>query len=106
MIARIAAQALRTPGERPRKRFLRSLRPPTAAYWTAYGSSFTAVFEWALMRAGAVEGVKAGKEAAQQWLERVKRGTRSSEPVALIGPSAKHGVGSCKFRQELCSFCR
>ena len=47
-----------------------------AAYWTAYGVTFAAVFQWTLIKSlrvpepiktGSADGAKAGKEAADHW---------------------------------------
>src|SRR5690349_11369692 len=46
-----------------------------AAYWTAYGTAFAAVFQWTLVKhltpetvkSGCRDGVKAGKDAAEKW---------------------------------------
>jgi hypothetical protein len=61
-----------------------------ASYWAAYGASFAAAFEWTLASVGGREGIRAGKEAAQRWLERVKRGGKAESSGAvppLIGPA-------------------
>ena len=52
-----------------------------AAYWTAYGVSFAAVFHWALakgftpesVKSGVRDGVKAGAEAAQRWMDKLRQ---------------------------------
>ena len=52
-----------------------------AVYWTAYGVSFAAVFQWTLakglapesLRSGFRDGVKAAEEAAQKWLDQLRQ---------------------------------
>src|SRR6059036_3910961 len=52
-----------------------------AVYWTAYGVTFTAVFQWSLakglapesLKSGCRNGVKAGREAAERWIEKLKQ---------------------------------
>ena len=73
-----------------------------AAYWTAYGVSFAAVFNWTLakgltpecVKSGVRDGVKAGRDAAQQVGQSVKSGKKaeSAGSVALIGPSIDAGI--------------
>jgi len=50
-------------------------------YWTAYGVSFAAVFQWTLaknlvpesLKSGCRDGVRAGREIAEKWIERLKQ---------------------------------
>jgi hypothetical protein len=67
-----------------------------AAYWTAYGVTFAAIFQWELVKrftpqpvkSGCQDGVKAGKDAAD------KLGSQASdkpETPALIGPGVVPG---------------
>ena len=46
-----------------------------AAYWTSYGVTFAAVFQWTLVKgltpesvkSGSADGAKAGKQTAERW---------------------------------------
>jgi len=50
-------------------------------YWTAYGVSFAAVFQWTLakglapesLKSGFRDGVKAAEEAAQRWTDKLRQ---------------------------------
>jgi hypothetical protein len=44
----------------------------SAVYWTAYGLSYGAIFQWTLAKAGSLEGVRKGRSTAEQCLERLK----------------------------------
>src|SRR5213075_956088 len=52
-----------------------------ALYWTAYGASFAAVFQWTFakgitpesLKCGLRAGVKGGMHAAEEWIEKLKR---------------------------------
>src|SRR5439155_2140822 len=52
-----------------------------AVYWTAYGVSFAAVFQWTLakglapesLKYGLRDGVKGGWEAAEKWIEKLSQ---------------------------------
>src|SRR6266550_3881399 len=52
-----------------------------AVYWTAYGVSFAAVFQWTLakgltpecLKSGLRDGVKAVEEAAQRWTDKLRQ---------------------------------
>ena len=52
-----------------------------AVYWTAYGAAFAAVFQWTFamglahesLKSGFHDGVKGGTEAADKWIEKLKR---------------------------------
>ncbi len=52
-----------------------------AVYWTAYGAAFAAVFHWTFakglapesLKSGFHDGVKGGTEAAEKWIEKLKR---------------------------------
>lgn len=64
----------------------------SASYWAAYGVSFAVTFQWTLLKVGGGDGIKVGKEAAQQWLERVKQGKRAESPSSLpplLGPATE-----------------
>ena len=72
------------------------------AYWTAYGVSFAAVFQWTLaknlipecLKSGCHDGVKAGREAAEKWIEKLKQ-RKQKTPVASsdqTGPSSEAGA--------------
>jgi hypothetical protein len=75
-----------------------------AAYWTAYGVSFAAVFEWTVLKqitpdcvkTGCNDGVRAGREAAQNWFNRMRQPkSQPATPPPSSGPageSAKPGV--------------
>jgi len=64
-----------------------------AAYWTAYGVSFAAVFQWTLakgltpesVKAGFSDGVKGGAEAAEKWIEKLKH--RKEQAIDPTSPS-------------------
>jgi len=51
-----------------------------AVYWTAYGVSFAAVFQWTLakglapesLKSGFRDGVKAAEDAAQRWTDKLR----------------------------------
>ena len=51
-----------------------------AGYWTAYGVSFAAVFQWTLakglapesLKSGFRDGVKAAEDAAQRWTDKLR----------------------------------
>ncbi len=52
-----------------------------AVYWTAYGASYAAVFQWAFvkglapesLKSGCRDGVKAAEEAAQRWTYKLRQ---------------------------------
>ena len=52
-----------------------------AVYWTAYGVSFAAVFQWTLakglapesLKSGFRDGVKGAEEAAQRWTDKLRQ---------------------------------
>jgi hypothetical protein len=62
------------------------------AYWMAYGVSFAAVFQWTVaksftpecVKSGYRNGVKAGREAAEKWVDSVKH--RKPETTATASP--------------------
>ena len=69
-----------------------------AAYWTAYGISFAAVFHWAFakgmtpepLKAGVRDGVKAAREAAQKWTDNLRqRKEQTAASPEPAGPSAE-----------------
>ena len=70
-----------------------------AVYWTAYGVSFTAVFQWTLakglapesLKSGFCDGVKAAEEAAQRWTDKLRQRKEQAPNAtpAQAGPSAE-----------------
>src|SRR5207237_8443625 len=70
-----------------------------AAYWTAYGVSFAAVFQWTLakglapesLKSGFRDGVKAAEEAAQRWTDKLRhrKEQATNATPAQAGPSAE-----------------
>src|SRR6266516_5910702 len=52
-----------------------------AVYWTAYGVSFAAVFQWSLakglapecLKSGLRDGVTGGREAAEKWIQKLRQ---------------------------------
>src|SRR5438552_80948 len=73
-----------------------------AVYWTTYGVTFTAVFQWSLakglapksLKSGCRNGVKAGREAAERWIEKLKQ-RKEKAPAASseqTGPSTEAGA--------------
>jgi len=52
-----------------------------AVYWSAYGVSFAAVFQWTVakglapesLKSGYRDGVKGGREAAEKWIEKLRQ---------------------------------
>jgi|SRR5437867_623048 len=70
-----------------------------AVYWTAYGISFAAVFQWTLakglapecLKSGLRDGVDGGREAAEKWIEKLRRRKEKSADTARdqAGPSAE-----------------
>ena len=73
-----------------------------AVYWTTYGVSFAAVFQWTLakglapesLKSGCYDGVKAGREAAEKWIEKLKQ-RKEKAPAASsdqTGPSTEAGA--------------
>jgi hypothetical protein len=69
-----------------------------AAYWTAYGASFAAVFQWTVVKhltpqpvkSGLRDGIKTGREAAENWVAEMKR-RNTAPPVLLTAPPAEPG---------------
>ena len=69
-----------------------------AVYWTAYGVSFAAVFQWTLakdlapesLKSGCHDGVTAGREAGEKWLEKRRQGKEMATDGTpdQAGPSA------------------
>src|SRR5216683_6222142 len=60
-----------------------------AVYWTAYGVSFTAVFQWTLakglapesLKSGFRDGVKAAEETARKWTDKLRqRKEKATDP--------------------------
>lgn len=57
-----------------------------AAYWTAYGVSFAAMFEWTLLKhftpecvkAGCRDGVRSGQQRADAWVNEMRQRQQSS----------------------------
>jgi hypothetical protein len=79
-----------------------------AAYWTAYGVVFAGVFQWTLVKTytpeivkkGCVDGITGGREAAEKWVEQIRRRNQPAPPLLLAAPapgvvmgSAQPGVG-------------
>jgi hypothetical protein len=71
-----------------------------AAYWMAYGVSFAAVFQWTVaksftpecVKSGYRDGVKAGREAAEKWVDTVKHPkpeTTATASPPQTGPPAE-----------------
>ena len=71
-------------------------------YWAAYGVSFAAVFQWTLakglapesLKSGCRDGVKAGREAAEKWIARLKQ-RKEKAPAATsdqTSPSTAAGA--------------
>ncbi len=70
-----------------------------AVYWTAYGVSFAAVFQWTLakglapesLKSGFRDGVKAAEEAAQRWTDKLRQRKEQAPNAtpAQAGPSAE-----------------
>ncbi len=70
-----------------------------AVYWTAYGVSFAAVFQWTLakglapecLKSGLRDGVIGGREAAETWIEKLRqRKENAADPApGQAGPSAE-----------------
>src|SRR6266550_334045 len=76
-----------------------------AVYWTAYGVSFAAVFQWTLARglapeclkSGFRDGVKGGSEAAERWIEKLrqrqeKRTATSPDPAGQSADAGQPGA--------------
>ena len=67
----------------------------SAAYWTAYGVSFAAVFHWALatgftpesLKSGVRDGVQCGREAAAKWIETLRQRKARATDATPIQPS-------------------
>jgi hypothetical protein len=59
------------------------------AYWAAYGLSFATVFEWTVLKqitpdcvkVGCGDGLKAGRQAAETWLQRMRQPKTEAAPV-------------------------
>ena len=77
-----------------------------AVYWTAYGVSFAAVFQWTLakglapesLKSGFRDGVKAAEEAARWWTDKLRqpKGKATDATPDQAGPSTgavQPGVG-------------
>jgi hypothetical protein len=70
-----------------------------AVYWTAYGVSFAAVFQWTLakglapesLKSGLRDGVKAAEEAARKWTEKLRQRKAKATDAAAdrTGPSTE-----------------
>lgn len=65
-----------------------------AAYWTAYGISYAATYQWTLLQAGAREGVKAGRSAAEQWMEKMRQARTGDESRSM--PQLTPSAGGCE----------
>jgi hypothetical protein len=67
-----------------------------AAYWTAYGAAFAAVFHWTLakgltpesLRCGFRDGVNGGMQAAGKWIEKLKQ-SKEKASEEQQGPSTE-----------------
>ena len=76
-----------------------------AVYWTAYGVSFAAVFQWTLakglapesLKSGLRDGVKTAEEAAQRWSNKLRQRKeqatdatphQAGPPAAAVQPGA------------------
>ncbi len=63
-----------------------------AVYWMAYGVSYAAVFQWTVakhmapesLKTGGRDGVKAGREAAQAWVEKRAQPGETPSTVSTI----------------------
>ena len=70
-----------------------------AVYWTAYGVSFAAVFQWTLakglapesLKSGFRDGVKGAEEAAQRWTDKLRQRKvkATGATPCQAGPSAE-----------------
>ena len=70
-----------------------------AVYWTAYGVSFAAVFQWTFakglapesLKSGLRDGVKAAEEAAQKWTDKLRQRKEKATDAApgQTGPSTE-----------------
>ena len=70
-----------------------------AAYWTAYGVSFAVVWHWTVARhltpeclkSGYRDGAKAGREAAEKWVDQLKTGKQGATAASpdQTGPSTE-----------------
>jgi len=64
-----------------------------AVYWTAYGVSFAAVFQWELakgltpenLKSGVRDGVAGGRKAAEKWINRLRQ-RKEDAPEAMADP--------------------
>jgi hypothetical protein len=76
-----------------------------ALYWSTYGVSYAAVFQWTVakhftpesVKTGARDGVKAGREAAEQWIEKLRnrkdaKSTGSPAESAPTGEAVQPGI--------------
>ena len=69
----------------------------SALYWTAYGASYAAVFQWTFakgilpesLNAGCRDGVKAAKEAAGRWADKLKERKATVTSPEQTGPSTE-----------------
>ena len=70
-----------------------------AVYWTAYGVSFAAIFQWTLakglapesLKSGFRDGVKAAEETARKWTDKLRqRKEKATDPSPdQAGPSTE-----------------
>jgi hypothetical protein len=70
-----------------------------AVYWTAYGVTFAAVFQWTLakglapesLKSGFRDGVKAAEDAAQRWTDKLRQRKEQATNATRgqAGPSAE-----------------
>ena len=73
-----------------------------AAYWTAYGVVFAGVFQWTLVKTftpevvkkGCRDGVKAGRDAAEKWVEQMSHRHEPVTPPLLAAPATSVATDS------------
>ncbi len=73
-----------------------------AVYWMAYGVSFAAVFQWQVakhlapqcLKAGNRDGVKKGKESAEEWMEKRRQTDEQPSGVTVAAASSGETQGS------------
>jgi hypothetical protein len=66
-----------------------------AAYWTVYGVVFVGVSQWTLVKAftpevvkkGCRDGIKGGREAAEKWVEQMRRPNQPAPSLLLAAPA-------------------
>ena len=73
-----------------------------AVYWTAYGVSFAAVFQWTLakglapesLKSGCRDGVKAARQAAENWTENLKQRKERASAASSDQPRPSTEAGA------------